>query len=60
MTSPVTFAEARLISAYRVSTDRSAIIRSYADMNHLSLGRAEDALDLWVHILATHGARGRS
>jgi hypothetical protein len=61
MTSPVTFAEAKLINAYRAAaTDRSAIIRSYADMNHLSLGRAEDALDLWAHILATHCARGRS
>jgi hypothetical protein len=64
MTSPMTFAEASLINAYRnTSTDRSAIIRSYADMNRLSLGRAEDALDLWAHILsscASSCARGRS
>lgn len=57
MAGILTFAEAKLISAYRVASiaaDRLAIIRRYAEMTHLSLGRAEDALDLWVHILATH------
>ncbi len=60
MASPVTLAEARLIDAYRnasIGMERSAIIRSYADLNRLSLGRAEDALDLWAHILEAHCGR---
>jgi hypothetical protein len=59
MAGILTFAEAKLISAYRVASiagDRLAIIRRYSEMTHLSLGRAEDALDLWAHILAAHGA----
>jgi hypothetical protein len=54
MSDIITAAEANLIQSYRsVSTpDRSAIVRRYAQMTHLSLGRAEDALDLWVYMLA--------
>jgi len=48
---PVTFAEIELIRAYRSAAERTPIIRSYAKITHLSLGRAEDALDLWVHLL---------
>ena len=50
----LTFAEENLIKAYRAKpagAERSEIIRKYADMKRLSLGRAEDALDLWTHML---------
>lgn len=63
MASPVTLAEVRLVDAYRhaaVGAERSEIIHRYADINGLSLGRAEDALDLWAHILENHCGRGRS
>jgi hypothetical protein len=55
----LTLAEEKLIDAYRaapVAADRSAIIRSYATLKRLSLGRAEDALDLWAHMFASHFA----
>jgi hypothetical protein len=61
MNGILTFAEASLINAYgstSIATDRQAIIRRYADMTRLSMGRAEDALDLWVHILSANVARG--
>jgi hypothetical protein len=32
---------------------RSVVIRDYARLMHMSVGRAEDALDLWVHGLTT-------
>jgi hypothetical protein len=32
---------------------RSVVIRDYARLMHISVGRAEDALDLWVHLLTT-------
>ena len=32
---------------------RSVVIRDYARLMHMSVGRAEDALDLWVHLLTT-------
>ena len=58
----LTAAEENLINAYRVTpaaADRSAIIRSYAALKRLSLGRAEDALDLWTYMFANHVARPR-
>jgi hypothetical protein len=50
----MTLAEMRLVDAYRsvAAVERASIIRLYADMTHLSLGRAEDALDLWAHMLS--------
>ncbi|HLX43640.1 MAG TPA: hypothetical protein VKR43_09410 [Bryobacteraceae bacterium] len=55
----LTIAEENLINAYRTApaADRSAIIRSYASLKRLSPGRAEDALDLWAHMLASHFGR---
>lgn len=54
MPSGVTPVEARLIHAYRCARDvpeRGTIIRRYAEITHLSMGRAEDALDLWAYML---------
>jgi hypothetical protein len=54
MPSGVTPVETGLIHAYRQACDtpeRATIIRRYAEINHLSMGRAEDALDLWAHLL---------
>lgn len=47
--------EANLIHSYRsvAILDRAAVVRKYAQITHLSLGRAEDALDLWVYMLAS-------
>ena len=56
MPSGVTVAEVGLIHAYRSAAhapERATIIRRYAEITHLSLGRAEDALDLWIHLLET-------
>ena len=50
----MSFAEASLICAYRTAAkaaDKIGIIRRYAEMTRLSLGRAEDALDLFAHML---------
>ncbi|HUA19461.1 MAG TPA: hypothetical protein VMB25_12010 [Bryobacteraceae bacterium] len=47
----LTISEIELIRDYRCAADRSPLIRRYAELAHLSLGRAEDALDLWVHLL---------
>ena len=33
---------------------RSDVIRDYVRLMHMSVSRAEDALDLWVHFLTTH------
>jgi hypothetical protein len=54
MSNILTAAEASLIQTYRSVSipDRAAIVRQYAQATHLSLGRAEDALDLWVYMLA--------
>ena len=63
MANPVTLTEVRMIDAYRhafVGAERSEIIHRYADINGLSLGRAEDALDLWAHMLEKHCGRGCS
>jgi hypothetical protein len=30
---------------------RWVVIRDYAQLMHMPVGRAEDALDLWVHLL---------
>lgn len=62
MTSSLTFAEANLINAYRCASiaNRVAIIRRYADLTKLSMGRAEDALDLWSHILGSHALGSRA
>jgi hypothetical protein len=51
----LTAAEATLVHNYRSVPipDRTAIVRKYAQVTHLSLGRAEDALDLWVYMLAS-------
>ena len=51
MSSEITFAEIELIRAYRSAAEKTPIIRRYAEVTHLSLGPAEDALDLWVHLL---------
>lgn len=54
MSSGVTLAEARLIHAYRSAADapeKAAIVRCYGEITRLSMGRAEDALDLWAHLL---------
>jgi hypothetical protein len=56
MPSGVTVAEVGLIHAYQSvahAREKAAIIRRYAEITHLSLGRAEDALDLWVYLLET-------
>ena len=56
----LTSTETELVMAYRCSSsasDRTSIIRRYADLAHLSMGRAEDALDLWAYMLARHIAR---
>jgi hypothetical protein len=56
MPAEVSIAEAGLIHAYRAAADestRAAVIRRYAQLNHFSLGRAEDELDLWVHMLSS-------
>lgn len=47
----LTVSEIELIRDYRCAPDRAPLIRRYAELTHLSLGRAEDALDLWVHLL---------
>ncbi|HTR36875.1 MAG TPA: hypothetical protein VMH80_13285 [Bryobacteraceae bacterium] len=47
----LTMPEIELIRDYRCAPDRVPLIRRYAELTHLSLGRAEDALDLWVHLL---------
>lgn len=54
MPAAMTLAEMKLVDAYRsvAVAERAPIIRRYADMTHLSLGRAEDALDLWAHMLS--------
>jgi hypothetical protein len=54
MPAGVTPVEAGLIDAYRCARDasgRATIIRRYAEITRLSMGRAEDALDLWAHLL---------
>jgi hypothetical protein len=63
MPSRISFAELGLIQAYRSTTgvaERRPIIQSYAEITRLSAGRAEDALDLWVHLLAQHRCSGNS
>ncbi len=54
MLNILTATEANLIHTYRSASipDRVAVVRKYAQATHLSLGRAEDALDLWVYMLA--------
>jgi hypothetical protein len=57
MRSGLTLSEWGLIYAYQSSAgiaERSPIIHRYAEIAHLSLGRAEDALDLWVHLLSQY------
>jgi hypothetical protein len=54
MLSEMTQAEVELICNYRSSAEREPIIRQYAELTRLSLGRAEDALDLWSHLLEQH------
>jgi hypothetical protein len=58
MSNILTAAEANLIHTYRSVSipDRVAIVRKYAQATHLSLGRAEDALDLWVYMLGNSRA----
>jgi hypothetical protein len=54
MPSGLTPVEAGLIRDYRCARDvpeRATIVRRYAEISHFSIGRAEDALDLWVHLL---------
>lgn len=63
MPSRVSFAELGLIQAYGSTTrmaERRPIICRYAEITRLSVGRAEDALDLWVHLLAQHRGNGNS
>lgn len=36
---------------------RCVVIRDYARLMHMSVGRAEDALDLWGHFLTQVTAR---
>ena len=50
----LTSIETKLVIAYRASSnagERGSIIRRYAEMARLSVGKAEDALDLWVYML---------
>jgi hypothetical protein len=54
MMSEMTQTEVELICNYRSSSEREPIIRQYAELTRLSLGRAEDALDLWSHLLEQH------
>jgi len=52
--------EGELIREYRHQPNpqrRCVVIRDYARLMHMSDGRAEDALDLWVHLL-THATPG--
>jgi hypothetical protein len=53
----MTQAEVELIYNYRFAAERTPIIRQYAEITRLSLGRAEDALDLWSHLLEQHRTR---
>jgi hypothetical protein len=54
----LTLAEVSLIYDYRsvAGVKRAEVVRRYAQMMNLSPGRAEDALDLWVHILGSQAA----
>lgn len=52
--------EINLVAAYRSSSslpERISIVRRYAELTRLSMGRAEDALDLLAYMLRTHIAR---
>lgn len=54
----MSFAEASLICAYRTAAkaaEKTSIIRRYAELTRLSLGRAEDALDLFSDVLTRRG-----
>jgi hypothetical protein len=56
----LTSIETSLVIAYRGSStaaERGPIIQRYAELARLSMGRAEDALDLWAYMLGTHTAR---
>jgi len=56
----LTSTETTLVIAYRASSsaaERGSIIRRYAELARLSMGRAEDALDLWAYMLGRHAAR---
>jgi hypothetical protein len=56
----LTSTETSLVLAYRASSsaaERGSIIGRYAEMARLSMGRAEDALDLWAYMLGRHTAR---
>src|SRR5579872_3054648 len=55
-TPVISHEEEKLIREYlnkSDSRDRCAVIQDYARLMHISEGRAEDDLDLWVHLLAT-------
>lgn len=50
----ITLSEIELVRAYQSTPEalkKAAIIRRYADLLKLSLGRAEDQLDLWAYML---------
>jgi hypothetical protein len=56
----LTSIETTLVIAYRASSnaaERGSLIRRYAELSRLSVGKAEDALDMWAYMLGTHGAR---
>jgi hypothetical protein len=56
----LTSIETTLVIAYRASSnaaERGSIIRRYAELVRLSVGKAEDALDLWAYMLGKHAAR---
>ena len=55
----LSISEIELIRDYRCAAERAPLIRRYAELTHLSLGRAEDALDLWVHLLEPPAERPR-
>ena len=55
----LTSIETTLVVAYRASSnaaERGSLIRRYAEMSRLSVGRAEDALDLWAYMLSKQGS----
>jgi hypothetical protein len=54
--------ERRLIREYRSQRnlqERRGVISDYARLMHMSDARAQDALDLWVHLLTQVTARIR-
>jgi hypothetical protein len=62
MSTELTLTEIDLVRAYQATpeaTERTPIILRYAEFMNLSLGRAEDQLDLWTYMLQASRTRNR-